>query len=112
MNGQQYSRSAVRFSYYAVEAVVELSPSSGLIGGSTVVRVLGNGFRPFDVSLCRFATAPVEATRRAAARCAAYRVPPTAWWAHRHDLPEMRDHEEIMETADLHVCSAWRDGEE
>ena len=62
LNGQQYSRSAVRFAYYAPEAVVRLSPSSGLITGSTVVRVLGSGFRPFDVSLCHFGGAAVNAT--------------------------------------------------
>ena len=62
LNGQQYSRSAVRFAYHEPETVVQLSPSSGLITGSTVVRVLGSGFRPFETTLCRFGAIAVNAT--------------------------------------------------
>jgi len=62
LNGQQYSRSAVRFAYHAPEEVLRLSPSSGLITGSTVVRVFGSGFRPFEESLCRFGEIAVNAT--------------------------------------------------
>ena len=71
LNGQQYSRSAVRFAYYEAESVARLSPSSGLIGGSTVVRVLGSGFRPFEEGLCRFGDLSVNATWVSGRRCAA-----------------------------------------
>ena len=62
LNGQQYSRSAVRFAYHTPEQVLRLSPSSGLITGSTIVRVLGSGFRPFEETLCRFGDFSVNAT--------------------------------------------------
>ena len=55
MNGQQYSRGgAAQFAYHDAEAVLALSPSSGLVTGATVVRVLGQGFQPFVESVCRF----------------------------------------------------------
>ena len=64
LNGQQYSRSAVQFAYHEAEEVLGLSPSSGLLTGSTRVRVLGRGFQPFAESLCRFGSlnATTEAT--------------------------------------------------
>ena len=64
MNGQQYSRSAVQFAYHGPEDVVGLSPSSGLVTGSTRMRVYGSGFRPFDEAVCHFggAAASVPAT--------------------------------------------------
>ena len=48
LNGQQYSRSAVQFAYHSPVQVLSLSPSTGLVGGHTLLRVLGDEFQPFD----------------------------------------------------------------
>ena len=61
MNGQQYSTSKVPFVYHDPSAVTSLSPSSGVSAGSTVVRVLGSGFQPFEETLCRFGSGSVAA---------------------------------------------------
>ena len=57
LNGQQFSTSAVPFSYHEPEFVTRLSPNSGLVGGATLVRVLGGHFEPFAETLCRASVA-------------------------------------------------------
>ena len=65
LNDQDYTASAVNFSYYAPVAVSSLSPQSGPVGGDTLVRLSG-AFSEFGSSYnCSFALdePPVPATR-------------------------------------------------
>ena len=109
LNGQQYSRSAVRFAYYEAESVTRLSPSSGLIGGSTVVRVLGSGFRPFEEGLCRFGDLSVNATwvSGSEVRCVSAAAA-TATYASDEVWLRFHDHEDIMSTSEVHTTGPRR----
>ena len=65
LNDQDYTTSAVNFSYYSPVAVSSLSPQSGPVGGDTLVRLSG-AFSEFGSSYnCSFALdePPVPATR-------------------------------------------------
>ena len=65
LNDQDYTASAVNFSYYSPVAVSSLSPQSGPVGGDTLVRLSG-AFSEFGSSYnCSFALdePPVPATR-------------------------------------------------
>ena len=104
MNGQQYSRSAVRFAYHEPETVLRLSPSSGLITGSTVVRVLGSGFQPFEETLCRFGEFSVNATwvSSGEVRCVSHEAASAVGASDTLRL-EFTDVADVLTTSSLHT---------
>ena len=96
--------SAVRFAYHTPEAVLRLSPSSGLISGSTVVQVHGTGFRPFEGSVCRFGGIEVNATwvSSSEVRCVS-RAAESAVGASDELFMGFASEDEVLETAEVHT---------
>lgn len=60
LNGRQYVDTVLTFAFADDLVVGNLSPASGPIGGSTRVRLRGNGFALGDDLLCRFGHARVH----------------------------------------------------
>ena len=75
LNGQQYLKSSANFTFFELNRVVRLSPSTGSSVGGTVVTLTGQHFRTFTQHpiACRFgeALAPTSFVDQTTLRCQA-----------------------------------------
>ena len=62
LNAQQYTSSAVGFTFYAPAAVALVSPDAGPTSGGTLVRLWGDGFAVGREHRCRFGSHVVPGT--------------------------------------------------